>query len=169
MGWLLSDLSRPTRLNLVPDLARFPELRFLDRFYWIVPLLLAVALYAAGEVLEASDPSLGTTGWQLLVWGFLVSTFFVYQVSYSVNSIAHRFGTRRFETRDESRNVWWLALPTLGEGWHNNHHRWPSSVRQGLRWWEIDITWYVLLLFERLGIVRDLQVASGRQEGKVAA
>jgi stearoyl-CoA desaturase (delta-9 desaturase) len=157
VGWLLTDGSRRTRFELVSDLARYPELRFLDRFYWIVPALLALSLHGLGAWLAAVRPAWGTDGWQMLVWGFFVSTFLLLQGTYTVNSLAHRFGTRRYEVRDDSRNNLWIALLTLGEGWHNNHHRFPSAARQGHRWWEIDVTWYGLLLLERLRIIRDLR------------
>jgi stearoyl-CoA desaturase (delta-9 desaturase) len=157
LGWLLTDASRATRLDLVRDLARYPELRFLDRFYWLVPLLLGSVLLLGGAVLESRAPQLGTNAAQMLVWGLFISTFFLLQATYAINSLAHRFGIRRFPTRDGSRNNWWLALLTLGEGWHNNHHRFPFAARQGLRWWEVDVTWYMLLLLERLGVIWDLK------------
>lgn len=158
MGWLLTEDSVPTLDRLVSDLARYPELRFLDRFYMIVPGALAGGLFAVGALLERTAPGLGTNGPQLMVWGFFVSTLWLLHGTYTVNSLSHRFGTRRFETRDDSRNNWWLAGITLGESWHNNHHRFPSSVRQGLRWWEIDCTWYALLVLDRLGVIWDLKL-----------
>ena len=91
------------------------------------------------------------------VWGFLVSSVLVWHGSFSINSLAHLFGRRRYETTDDSRNSLVLALLTTGEGWHNNHHHYPSSARQGFRWWEIDVTYYVLWLLARLGIVWDLR------------
>ena len=91
------------------------------------------------------------------VWGFLVSSVLVWHGSFAINSLAHLFGSRRYETSDDSRNSFLLALATTGEGWHNNHHRHPSSARQGFRWWEIDVTYYVLWLLARLGIVWDLR------------
>ncbi len=94
----------------------------------------------------------------MLGWGFFVSTILLYHTTFLVNSAAHMHGTRRYETTDESRNNWWVAILTLGEGWHNNHHRFPSSERQGFFWWEIDVTHYVLKGLERLGLVWDLRV-----------
>jgi len=96
-------------------------------------------------------------GWSAFVWGFLVSTVVLYHGTFLINSLAHIWGTKRFPTRDESRNNFWLALVTLGEGWHNNHHHYMSSVRQGIRWWEIDITFYVLKALSWVGITRDLR------------
>jgi stearoyl-CoA desaturase (delta-9 desaturase) len=93
----------------------------------------------------------------MLVWAFFVSTVVLFHATVTINSLAHRFGTRRFDTRDDSRNNLWLALLTFGEGWHNNHHFFPGSARQGLRWWEIDLTYYGLRLMALLGLVHDLK------------
>ena len=98
----------------------------------------------------------------MLVWGFLISTIALYHVTYAINSLAHTFGTRRFPTRDESRNNLWLALVTFGEGWHNNHHYYPSSARQGFYWWEIDITYYILRALAAVGLVWDLRTVPQR-------
>lgn len=157
VGWFLDRQSFATRLEHVPDLARFGELRWLDRFDATVPLLLAALLYALGAWLERSAPALGTSGAQMLVWGFFVSTTVLYHATFSVNSLAHVFGTRPFETRDNSRNNPLIALFTLGEGWHNNHHRYPGSPRQGLRWWELDPTWWGLRALAALGLIWDLK------------
>jgi len=162
VGWLLAQGNFRTRHELVRDLARFPELRFLDRFDSLVPLLLLPAFYGAGELLAGVAPGLGTSGPQLLVFGVCISTVVLYHMTFSINSVAHRFGSRRFETKDQSRNNALLALFTLGEGWHNNHHRHPSSARQGLRWWEIDASWYALLAMRRLGLVWDLKPRPAR-------
>jgi stearoyl-CoA desaturase (delta-9 desaturase) len=102
-------------------------------------------------------PGLKANGPQLLVWGFFLSTVALYHATYSVNSLAHLYGSRRFATADDSRNNALVALLTLGEGWHNNHHHYASSARQGFYWWEIDSTYYVLLGLERLGLVWDLR------------
>jgi stearoyl-CoA desaturase (delta-9 desaturase) len=159
MGWFLARANFPTKLHLVPDLARFRELAWLDRFDVAVPAGLAALLYALGAALERFAPTLGTSGPQLFVWGFVVSTVAVWHATFAINSLAHTLGRRRFETRDDSRNNLGLALLTFGEGWHNNHHRYPSSVRQGLQWWEIDLTYYALRLFAALGLVWDLRAA----------
>jgi len=157
MGWFMSPAHFATDLTRVPDLARIPELRWLDRFDVVVPLLLAAALYGAGELLAATRPQLETDGPQLLVWGFFVSTVVLYHATYTINSLAHTVGRRRYATRDQSRNNWWLALLTLGEGWHNNHHHFPGSVRQGFYWWEVDLTYYLLRALAAVGLVRDLK------------
>jgi len=140
----------------VRDWLKFPELCFINRFDALVPAIAALIIYGIGEGLAAWAPGLGTNGPQLLVWGFFVSTVVLFHATVSINSLSHVWGKRRFETGDDSRNNFWLALLTLGEGWHNNHHRWPRSVRQGFRWYEIDITWYGLWLLAQLGIVWDL-------------
>jgi len=157
MGWFMAKENFRTRLELLPDLARFPELRFLDRFDVLVPALLALGLYGLGEWLAAVRPALGTNGAQLLVWGFVVSTVVLYHATFTINSLAHRVGSRRFDTRDDSRNNFWLALLTFGEGWHNNHHFYPGSARQGFHWWEIDLTYYGLRALAAAGLVRELR------------
>ncbi len=169
LGWFLTRENFRTRLERVPDLARYPELRFLDRYDALVPLLLAALLFAAGEWLAWAAPGLGTDGWQLVVWGFAISTVALYHVTFTINSLAHRFGRRRYATRDDSRNNFWLALLTFGEGWHNNHHHYPASARQGFRWWEIDIAYYFLRLLALTGLIWDLRpVPAGiRDAGRV--
>jgi stearoyl-CoA desaturase (delta-9 desaturase) len=157
MGWFLTHEGFRTDERAVRDLARYPELRLLDRFDILVPVLLAVGLFVLGSHLENTAPELGTNGPQLLVWGFFVSTVVLFHATVTINSLAHRFGSRRFDTRDDSRNNWLLALITFGEGWHNNHHYYPGSARQGFRWWEIDLTWYLLRLLALFGIVWDLK------------
>ncbi len=166
VGWVLAQGNFRTRLELVRDLARFPELRFLDRFDSLVPLLLVPAFYGAGELLAALAPGLGTNGPQLLVFGVCISTVLLYHMTFSINSIAHRFGSRRFETNDQSRNNALLALFTFGEGWHNNHHRHPGAARAGLRWWELDPSWYLLRLMSALGLVWDLKPVPARSRSR---
>jgi stearoyl-CoA desaturase (Delta-9 desaturase) len=157
LGWFLSRRHFSPDLSRVRDLLRYPELRLLDRYDILIPVVLAAALWIAGAALEHWAPSLGANGWQLLVWGFFVSTVFCYHATYTINSLSHRFGKRRFATPDDSRNNLWLALLTFGEGWHNNHHHYPASARQGFYWWEIDITYYGLKLLQALGVIWDLK------------
>jgi stearoyl-CoA desaturase (delta-9 desaturase) len=157
MGWFLTSNGFRTDWKRIPDLARYPELRWLDRFDILMPVLLATGLFVLGDVLKHFAPQLGVSGGQLLVWGFFVSTVVLFHATVTINSLAHRFGTRRFETRDDSRNNFWLALLTFGEGWHNNHHFCPGSVRQGFRWWEVDLTYYGLRMLELLGLVYALK------------
>jgi stearoyl-CoA desaturase (delta-9 desaturase) len=159
MGWFLTPRSFGTDLSRIPDLRQYPELRWLDRYDIALPVLLAVLLYALGALLHRVAPSWGTSGGQMLVWGFFISTVALFHATVTINSLAHRFGRRRFDTNDDSRNNLWLALITFGEGWHNNHHFYPGSARQGFRWWEIDLTWYGLRLMAALGLVWDLKSA----------
>ncbi|UPG84330.1 acyl-CoA desaturase [Luteibacter aegosomatis] len=156
-GWFLTPAAFATDLDRLPDLRHYPELRWLDRYDLVVPVALAVFLYALGAALNAFVPSWGTSGAQLLVWGFFVSTVVLFHATVTINSLAHRFGSRRFSTRDDSRNNPWLAVLTFGEGWHNNHHFFPGSARQGFRWWEIDLTWYGLKAMQACGLVWDLK------------
>jgi stearoyl-CoA desaturase (delta-9 desaturase) len=156
-GWFFARQNFATRLALVSDLVRYPELNFLDRYDALVPLILAISLYVLGELLAGIAPALGTDGLQLLVWGLCISTVALYQATFSINSLAHRFGKRRYATTDDSRNNVWLALLTLGEGWHNNHHHFPGAARQGFYWWEIDLTYYGLRLLALLGVIWDLR------------
>lgn len=168
-GWFLSRSHFGIRPERVADLMRFPELKLLDRFDILVPVLLAVGLLWLGNFLESAAPHLGTSGGQMLIWGFFVSTVVLYHATFTINSLAHRWGRRRYATSDESRNNFWLALLTLGEGWHNNHHHYPASARQGFYWWEIDLTWYGLRLLALFGVVWDLKPvpSSRRDSGKI--
>jgi stearoyl-CoA desaturase (delta-9 desaturase) len=168
MGWFLARANFPTKIELVPDLARYPELAWLDRFDAAVPAGLAFSLYAAGAALEHFAPELGTTGWQLVVWGFVVSTVAVWHATFAINSLAHTIGRRRYATRDDSRNHFGLALLTFGEGWHNNHHRYPSAARQGFRWWEIDLTYYLLRVLAAAGLIWELRGVPAALRGGAA-
>lgn len=156
-GWFMSRQNFATPLHAVKDFARYPELRFLDRFDVFAPIVLVVALYAFGSLLEAFAPELRTNGPQLVVWGFVVSTLVLAHATFTINSLAHVLGSRRYETKDTSRNNLWLALLTFGEGWHNNHHHHPHSARQGFAWWEIDLTYYGLRALESIGVIRELR------------
>lgn len=169
VGWLFSPQYRATNYNMVPDLAKFPELRLLDRFYVVPPILLAGGLVLFGEFLERYAAALHTSGIQTLVWGFFISTVLLYHATFCVNSVAHLFGSRRFNTKDNSRNSLLVALITLGEGWHNNHHYYPSSERSGFYWWELDISHYILKLLACLGLVWNLGTPPSRWAIKAAA
>ena len=157
MGWFLTPRAFATDLARVPDLRRYRELRWLDRFDAAVPIALALLCYALGAALERLAPGLGTSGPQMLVWGFFISTVALFHATVTINSLAHRYGTRRYDTADDSRNNAWLALLTFGEGWHNNHHFYPGSARQGFRAREIDLTWYGLRLLAAIGLIWDLK------------
>ena len=157
MGWFLTRRNFLLRKDQVRDWLIYPELVFLDRFDTLVPILLAFSLYGLGIFLEAYYPAMGTNGVQMLVWGFFVSTVVLYHATFTVNSIAHVWGSRRYETQDDSRNNALLALITLGEGWHNNHHHYPGTVRQGFFWWEFDPTYWMLKIMALMGLVWDLR------------
>jgi stearoyl-CoA desaturase (delta-9 desaturase) len=157
IGWFMSKKHYYYNPERVSDLTRFPELVFLDRFDSLIPNLLGVSLFVSGVLMQHYAPDMGTNGWQMLVWGFSISTIAVFHTTVSINSISHRWGKRRYETKDNSHNSLFLALLTLGEGWHNNHHHYPGTARQGFKWWEIDITFYVLKIMERLRIISDVR------------
>lgn len=143
-GWILCDKYGETRYESIRDFARFPELVWLNKLHALPGALLALALYLTG-------------GFSMLVWGFFVSTTLLYHGTFTINSLSHVFGSRRYKTTDTSRNNWLLALITLGEGWHNNHHHFPGAARQGFRWWEFDPTYYLLRAMASLGLVWDLK------------
>ncbi|MFT6733741.1 MAG: stearoyl-CoA desaturase (delta-9 desaturase) [Polaribacter sp.] len=165
--WFLSDRNFHTNTRRIKDFYKYKELQWLDRFDIAVPVVLAVSLFIIGAILESTSPDLKTSGVQLLVWGFFVSTVILYHATYTINSIAHRFGTRRFETPDDSRNNAFLAIITLGEGWHNNHHFYSGTVKQGFRWWEIDITFYILKIMSWLGLVWDLKLIPEKVKSQI--
>ncbi|MEK9713711.1 MAG: acyl-CoA desaturase, partial [Thalassolituus sp.] len=127
-------------------------------------------LYVSGELLATYAPQLQTNGAQLVVWGFVISTVVLFHSTVTINSLGHIWGWRRYNTDDHSRNNGFLALLTLGEGWHNNHHRWAVSARQGFYWWEIDISYMILKAMSWVGIVHSLNPVPKHvlAEGKVA-
>ena len=144
VGWILSDETSSVPEGTMKDFAKYPEIRFISRHDWLPPWMLGVACLLIG-------------GWSGLLIGFFLSTVLLWHSTFLINSLAHVFGSRRFDTEDTSRNNPLLAVLTLGEGWHNNHHRSAHVARQGLRWWEIDVTWYVLVVLERLHVVWDVK------------
>lgn len=153
IGWFLNDQNFAIRKEVVRDWLKYPELVWLDRFSLPVVLLTAASIYGLGEWLAAAYPHLATSGLQLLVWGFVISTVLLIHATLCINSMAHLYGRRDFETSDNSRNNFILSIITLGEGWHNNHHFYAGSVRQGFYWWQIDITCYLLKMMSYLGLV----------------
>ncbi len=143
MGWIIVERFMKTDLDQVKDLVKYPELRWLNKHWAVPPVTLAVMLYLVA----------GTWG---LLWGFLVSTTLLWHGTFCVNSFAHLVGRQRYQTGDQSRNSFIIALITMGEGWHNNHHHYQRSERQGFYWWEIDLTHYVLRALSVVGLVWDL-------------
>ena len=157
IGWLTSMKNFPTAYESIPDLKKYPELVFINRFDQIVPLLYGLTMLGIGAFLENFAPSLGVTIGQFFVWTFFISTTVLLHGTLFINSLAHVWGKRRYKTDDDSRNSLALAIITLGEGWHNNHHRYPHSARQGFRPCEIDVTYFGLKILSWLGIIWDLR------------
>jgi stearoyl-CoA desaturase (delta-9 desaturase) len=143
VGWMLSSKNEATDMSKVKDLAKYPELVWLDRWWALPPTVLGVGSFLLG-------------GWFGLVWGFFVSTTLLWHGTFTINSLSHIFGSRRYATTDNSRNNGLLAAVTLGEGWHNNHHYYQRATRQGFFWWEIDPTYIVLRAMGALGLVWDI-------------
>lgn len=155
LGWIFTKRHGKVDYSQVPDLAKYPELMFLDRHPYLPAAVLGIVVWL-------------TMGWVGLVVGFIWSTVVLYHGTFAINSMAHEIGTQRYVTGDDSRNNWWLAIITLGEGWHNNHHAYQSSTRQGFRWYEVDITFYALTVLSWFRVVWDLRrppeaVVSGEQ------
>ncbi|WP_151761195.1 acyl-CoA desaturase [Acinetobacter seifertii] len=157
VGWFLNEQNFATRKKVIKDWLKYPELILLDRFCLPIVILTALAIYGLGSWLAQHHPELGTNGLQLLVWGFVISTVLLIHATLCINSLAHRYGSREFNTPDDSRNNFLLSLITLGEGWHNNHHFYAGSVRQGFHWWQIDITFYILKVMSLFGLVWGLK------------
>lgn len=162
IGWILDKQNLKTRIDEVKDWSAYPELVWLDRFHLVAPVLLIAVLAILGAVLQHTLPALQTSAAQLVAWGFVVSTIVGIHCTSFVNSLSHRFGRRPFVTDDDSGNIWWLALPTMGEAWHNNHHHVPGSVRQGLLWWQIDLSYLVLRVLAVFGVVWNLREPSAK-------
>jgi stearoyl-CoA desaturase (delta-9 desaturase) len=152
IGWFLND-ARNDRLEptnpVVRDFSTAPEIAFLDRYFFVPPLLLATTMFLMG-------------GFTWLVWGFCVPTMTLAHATFAINTVNHMFGSRRFDTIDESRNNPLTALFAAGEGWHNNHHRYQRAARNGFYWWEIDLTWYAIRAMALLGLAWDLQPVPDR-------
>ena len=147
IGWFLNDMRHDRVESTNPvlrDFSSVPEVAWLDRFYWVPPLVLAAGMYLIG-------------GFSWLVWGFCLPTATLAHATFAINTINHMFGTRRFETIDESRNNAVTAFFAVGEGWHNNHHRYQRAARNGFYWWEFDPTWYTIRLMAAVGLAWDVQ------------
>jgi stearoyl-CoA desaturase (delta-9 desaturase) len=143
LGWLFDDTTE-TRWDKIRDFAKYPELRWLNRYWVVPPAVLAVSCFLIA-------------GWPGLFIGFFASTVLLWHNTFLINSLTHVWGRKRFDTADQSRNNMLTALLTLGEGWHNNHHHYPSACRNGFYWWEIDATYYVLKMLSWIGVVWDIR------------
>ena len=166
VGWLFEDHGIADAKRYAPDMLEDPGMRFVSRhFVWWVLLGLAIPFglgFAIGGSLEAAALA--------LFWGGLVRVFFVHHITWSINSVCHFVGQRRFETEDKSTNVFWLALPSLGEAWHHNHHAFPRAAVQGMRWWEIDLSGLTIRAMKRLGLAWNVvTIPRERQEQRMAA
>jgi len=168
MGWMMSPECFSTSGANVKDLHRYPELKFLQRHYiWLI-LAQAGALFGLGAVLDMLWPQLGTSGLQMLVWAYFISTVVLWHSTFMVNSVCHRWGSSPYDARDDSTNNWLVVILALGEGWHNNHHKFAGSARHGLHWWQFDLTWLVLRLLEKLGLISGLKVPRPAQVAATA-
>lgn len=158
MGWMMSAEAFNEKGANARDLHKFPEIKFLQRQYvWLI-LGQVVCLYGLGAWLSVAYPDLGTSGLQMMVWGFFVSTVFTWHVTFMVNSVCHRWGSRPYDTGDASTNNALIGVLGFGEGWHNNHHFYPNSARHGLRWWQVDVTWYLIKALSWLHLASDLKI-----------
>lgn len=159
VGWIVGPDYKETDYKTIGDYAKYPELVWLNKYYLVPPLMLAIGVTALGAWVNGGSAALMFThhGLSTLFIGFFLSTVILYHGTFSINSIMHKFGNQRYESGDESKNSLWLALLTLGEGWHNNHHYYEVASRQGFFWWEIDITWYILKMMSWAGLVWDLK------------
>lgn len=149
LGWILSDELKDADKENMKDWHKYPELWWLDKYDWLPGVVTAVFCYAVG----------GVSGF---FWGFLLGTVLLYHATFCVNSVCHLIGYRRFETTDRSRNNFLVAIATMGEGWHNNHHHYPSAARQGFKWWEIDMSYIILKILSQFGIVWGLRQPTPR-------
>eukprot|EP00250_Pteridium_aquilinum_P000618 c10735_g1_i1 orf=95-1243(+) len=158
MGWLLdnnSTLERVGARSNVADMAKDPFYKFLQKTYFIHPIISAVALYAWGGV-------------PFLIWGVAVRAVWVYHITWLVNSASHVWGSQAWKTGDLSRNNWWVAMLAFGEGWHNNHHAFEYSARHGLEWWQLDPTWYCILALEKLGLATKVKLPTKEHMKRLA-
>lgn len=166
VGWLFLHDQRGARTRYAPDLLADPAIRFVDRTF----VLWAVAGFAAPFALGAAIGGSLAAGLTGLLWGGLIRLFVLHHMTYSINSICHVFGRRAFATTDESRNVFWLALPTFGEAWHNNHHAFPTSARHGLGRWQLDPSALVIRGLEACGLASDVvRITPERQQRKAVS
>jgi stearoyl-CoA desaturase (delta-9 desaturase) len=153
IGWVMKREQMETRFEKIRDFARYPELMWLNSHPYMPAFILAVLLMGLGSLLGYLRPDWGVSGPQFLLYGFFLSTVLVYHVTFCINSVCHVFGRRVYQTDDDSRNNWILGILAMGEGWHNNHHCYAVSTRQGFRWWELDLTYMILRALQWLGVV----------------
>jgi len=166
VGWILGGEEMASEERYAKDLLADPAVRFVDRTFVLWVLAGLAFPFCLGLALTGSIVG-GLTG---LLWGGAVRIFFLHHATFSINSLCHFFGRRRFATGDESRNLFWLALPTLGESWHNNHHAFPTSSRHGLRWWQLDPSGWLITAMERVGLVWDvIRITPERELARVPA
>lgn len=157
MGWFLSKRHFHYPADKIKDFSKFPEICLLDRFDSVIAITYGALIYGFGVLCQYKWPHLNTSGLQCFIWGYCLSTICAHHVTFCINSLTHFFGKSVYPTKDGSKNHWLLALLTFGEGWHNNHHFYPISARQGFVWWQIDLTYYGLWLMEKLHIIRNLK------------
>ncbi len=157
VGWIVGKNYKETRYDLIKDLAKFPELVWLNKFHWVPAASLMAFTLFLGNMVNGSGILDFQAGLSTLLIGFFLSTVVLYHGTFTINSLMHEIGKRRYNTDDDSRNSIVLALITLGEGWHNNHHYYQSTARQGFFWWEIDITYYVIRILGFFRIVWDIR------------
>jgi stearoyl-CoA desaturase (delta-9 desaturase) len=143
-GWILAHKYDETKFDRIQDFAKYPELRWLNKWHVVPAIIMGVTLFLIG-------------GWPLLFWGYFVSTTVLWHCTFTINSLAHVWGSRRYKTTDDSRNNFWLALITCGEGWHNNHHFYQSTANQGFFWWEVDVSYYIIRALAAVGLVWDVR------------
>ena len=160
VGWFLNDAKHdrlPASNPVMRDFSKAPEIVWLNTNFWVPPLLLAIVMFLVG-------------GMPWLIWGFCLPTMTLAHATFAINTVNHMFGSRRFDTIDESRNNALTAFFAVGEGWHNNHHRYQRSARNGFYWWEFDPTWYVIRLMKMVGLVWDVKTVPDRiyEEARVA-
>jgi stearoyl-CoA desaturase (delta-9 desaturase) len=169
IGWILAHENKRTRIEYVKDWLKYPELVFLDRFALLVPIITGIGIYFIGVGTQILFPQFQTNGMQLLIWGLFVSTICCSHATFSINSIDHIWGTRRYDEPNTSRNNALMAFLTLGEGWHNNHHHYAVTAKAGFYWYEYDFTYYYLVILSWFGIVKNLRPISKqkREENKI--
>ncbi len=151
MAWMLHKIPADQEIpKFTKDISGDRVYQFLDKYFVLIQVVLGLLLYALG-------------GWPFVVWGIFVRLVLVFHCTWFVNSATHKFGYRTYESNDCSKNCWWVALLTYGEGWHNNHHAYQYSARHGMKWWEIDLTWMTIQFLQQLGLAKNVKLISPEQ------